>query len=333
MKVSVIGMGSWACALAQVLDDNGHSVLMWSKFSEEVEEMNSKHTAKVYLDDHVFASSIKATNSLSEVMDFANYVIFALPTKFSRTVISEIAELNYENKIFINVSKGIEPKTNLLISDVFQEVLTKNFKYAVLSGPTHAEEVVLRIISSIVSASEDEEVAKAVQGLFNNSYFRVYTSNDIIGVQIAGALKNIIAIASGICAGLGYGDNTRASLITRGLAEIVKYAVSHGANKETMYGLAGVGDLIVTTSSHHSRNFKTGLAVGKGEDPQKAIENSIMIVEGIRSCLAVHEELPDLDFEMPISLGVYKVFYEGVSPEEVIEELMSRAVRAERVEV
>lgn len=331
MNITILGTGSWACALAQVLDDNGHSVLMWSKIETEVEELNRFHTASKYLKDVTLSSTIKATNDLEQALNHSSYIVIAVASKFIRDVLISTNPLLKTKKCFINVSKGIEPETHLLVGEIVQEVIAENYfgSYVVLSGPTHAEEVIERKISTIVSASLDIEVAKQIQLFFNNNYMRVYVSDDPLGVQLGGSLKNVIAIASGICSGIGLGDNTRAALITRGLHEIVKYSLYKGAKLETLYGLAGLGDLIVTTSSVHSRNFKAGFEVGQGSDPSIAIGNSFMVVEGVRTSKALSQELKHLEIEMPISSAVYSIFYEAKDPHEALEELMARDVTTE----
>ncbi len=331
MKISVIGLGSWPLALASTLNDNGHEVLMWSALPEEVEEFNTHHTAKKYVKDVVFDSKMKATSSLKEINDFSSVILVGIPTKFYRDVITDLNGVLDNEKILINVSKGIEPVTYKLISEVISEVIDeKNIKAIVnLTGPSHAEELVLKMVTTLVSASSDMESAKLVQELFSNEYLRVYTSDDLVGTQLVSALKNIIAIAAGALAGLEKGDNVKAALITRGLAEITKYSKLRGAKTETIFGLAGLGDLIVTTSSVHSRNYQAGYRIGKGEDPKDAVNKSVMVVEGIRTCQAVVSQLDDLGIEMPIVEAVYNVYFNGVKIDDAISALMTRELKGE----
>ncbi len=331
MKVSILGLGSWALALGRALNDKGNDVLMWSKLEGEVTELNNKHTASTYFDNLVLESSIKATSSLKEVLDHANIVIIAVPTKFYRNVLKEMAGYLNCEKVIVNVSKGIEPGTFKLMSEVITEMIPSEYVNNIvnLSGPSHAEELILRKETTLVSASSDFNSASLIQEIFSMPYLRVYCSDDIIGTQLLGALKNIIALASGALAGMDKGDNAKAALLTRGLAEIKRYAMLRGAKETTVYGLAGLGDLIVTSSSPHSRNYQAGFRIGKGENPQLSVQNSVMVVEGIRTCKAVVEQLDSLDIEMPISQAIYDVFYNGLTLEQAIFKLMTRTVREE----
>ncbi|MFV0424048.1 MAG: NAD(P)H-dependent glycerol-3-phosphate dehydrogenase [Bacilli bacterium] len=329
MKVGVLGLGSWPLALAQALNDNGHEVLMWSAILEEVDEFNKNHTASKYIDNVVFDSKMKATTDISEICNHSKIILVGIPTKFYRDVLKTLSTKLDSKKFFINVSKGIEPVTHMLMSEIISEEIDKKYVDDIinLTGPSHAEELVKFMETTLVSASVNLENARLVQSLFQNEYLRVYISDDLIGTQLVGALKNIIAIAAGALVGLGKGDNIKAALITRGLAELRRYALLRGAKEETIYGLAGLGDLIVTTSSVHSRNFQAGYRIGQGENPQNAINNSVMVVEGIRTCNAVVNQLSQLDIEMPISEAVYDVYYNNVDINEAIVRLMTREHR------
>lgn len=329
MKIGVLGLGSWPLALAQALNDNGHEVLMWSAILEEVDEFNKNHTASKYIDNVVFDSKMKATTDISEICNHSKIILVGIPTKFYRDVLKTLSTKLDSKKFFINVSKGIEPVTHMLMSEIISEEIDKKYVDDIinLTGPSHAEELVKFMETTLVSASVNLENARLVQSLFQNEYLRVYISDDLIGTQLVGALKNIIAIAAGALVGLGKGDNIKAALITRGLAELRRYALLRGAKEETIYGLAGLGDLIVTTSSVHSRNFQAGYRIGQGENPQNAINNSVMVVEGIRTCNAVVNQLSQLDIEMPISEAVYDVYYNNVDINEAIVRLMTREHR------
>lgn len=330
MKIGVLGLGSWPLALARTLNDNGHDVLMWSAIAEEVEEFNNDHTASKYIDDIVFESNMKATTNLEEHCSFSSIILIVIPTKFYRNILVDMNTKLNDEKIFINVSKGIEPGTHMLMSEIItEEISGKYIKDIInLTGPSHAEELVKRMETTLVSASTNLENAALIQSLFQNKYLRVYVSDDLIGTQLVGALKNIIAIAAGALVGLGKGDNVKAALITRGLTELRRYAILRGAKEETIYGLAGLGDLIVTTSSVHSRNFQAGYRIGQGEDPTQAIDKSVMVVEGIRTCNAVVGQLESLGIEMPISETVYDVCYNGVDIHEAIINLMTKEHRS-----
>ncbi|HHX93792.1 MAG TPA: NAD(P)H-dependent glycerol-3-phosphate dehydrogenase [Tenericutes bacterium] len=329
--IAILGAGSWGTALAQVLADNNARVTLWTISEEQKEEINKHHTNKEYVGDVILPDTIFPTTSLEDAIKDTKIIVIAVPTKAIREVLGKLKEVLKDKYIFVNVAKGIEPDTNKLVSEIIEDEIPKEHieGIVILSGPSHAEEVILRQITTIVSASESETLAKQIQYLFNNDYLRVYTSTDIRGVQMCGALKNVIALASGIIAGKGYGDNTRAALITRGMAEIIRYGTHHGALKETFGGLAGIGDLIVTATSTHSRNFMAGYRVGQGEDPKESVNKSKMVVEGIRTAKAVYEELKNLNFEMPITTAVYKVFYENYDVDEAIKELMNRELKSE----
>ncbi len=331
MKVSILGLGSWALALGKTLNSQGHEVLMWSKIKEEVDELNTKHTAKTYFSDVVFDQTLKATDDLKAINEHSNIIVVAVPTRYYRDVLKELNKSISTEKIFVNVSKGIEPGTFMLMSEIIGEMIeAKNIEAIVnLSGPSHAEELVLKGETTLVSASENYDASVLIQKIFSAPYLRVYCSDDIIGTQLLGALKNIVAIASGALSGMGKGDNAKAALITRGLAEIKRYALARGAKESSIYGLAGLGDLIVTASSLHSRNFQAGYRIGQGENPQKSVENSVMVVEGIRTCKAVVEQIEIMDIEMPITRAIYDVFYNGLTLEQAIFKLMTRTVREE----
>ncbi len=236
-----------------------------------------------------------------------------------------------EEKIFVNVSKGIEPGTFKLMSEIITEMLPNEYigNIVNLSGPSHAEELILRKETTLVSASLDFNAASLIQEIFSMPYLRIYCSDDLIGTQLLGALKNVIALASGALVGMNKGDNAKAALLTRGLEEIKRYALKRGAKESTVYGLAGLGDLIVTASSVHSRNFQAGYRIGKGENPQLSVQNSVMVVEGIRTCKAVVEQLEHMDIEMPISQAIYDVFYNNQTLEQAIFKLMTKTVREE----
>ena len=255
-KVSIIGAGSWGTAIAFVLAENGHDCLLWARRSEQAEEINTAHTNQSYLPGATLPGNLRATSNLREAVGHGETIIVAVPTKAIRPICQQINELLAEPKLFVHVSKGIEPDTHKCISEMIEEEIDeKNCRaVVVLSGPSHAEEVVGRQPTTVTAASTNEEAAKEIQDLFMSQYFRVYTNTDVVGVEIGAALKNVIALGAGISDGLGYGDNAKAALITRGLAEISRLGVKMGANPLTFAGLTGLGDLIVTCTSVHSRN-------------------------------------------------------------------------------
>lgn len=330
-NVTVIGAGSWGTALSTVLIDNNHDVLLWSRNDEQVAEINKYHTNKDYLSDTKLPTELKATSDLEKAVKHAKVLLFVVPTGAIRPVAKQVAAYMSEEKVIIHAAKGLEIDTRLRISEILKEELPNDKIEGVvaLSGPSHAEEVVKHDITSITSASEDERLAKFVQQLFINDYFRIYTNPDIIGVEIGAALKNIIALGSGILSGYGYGDNAKAALITRGLAEITRFGEKINANPITFLGLSGVGDLIVTCASTHSRNFQAGHYIGSGYSLEETLEKIGMVVEGVYTTRAANELAEELQVEMPITSAIYHVLYENVSVEEAITKLMNREGKSE----
>lgn len=326
MKVAVIGAGSWGTALAIVLADNGHEVQLWTRRKEQAEELNNNHTNEAYLPNRRIPDTIRATTDIESCVRTSDYILLVVPTIAMRETVRKISPFLHEDTVLIHASKGIEPETHLRVSEMIEEELREDFHtpIVVLSGPSHAEEVSDRKPTTVAVSSESIELAEKVQDLFMNDYFRVYTNEDVVGVEIGGALKNIIALSIGMNDGLGYGDNAKAALMTRGLAEIVRLGVKLGANPLTFAGLSGLGDLIVTCTSKHSRNWQAGYQLGKGKTVQEVLEEMEMVVEGIRTTKAVYELSKRLEVEMPITNALYTVLFESVSPEEVGKKLMKR---------
>lgn len=330
--ITVIGAGSWGTALAQLLDDNKQTVKLYDISPERVEEINQKHTNEFFLPGVKLSETIRAYSDLSEALEDSEMVLMVVPTKVIRSSLKSINQALDHPVIFVNASKGIEPNTYKRVSEIVYEEIDadKLLGFVSLTGPSHAEEVIQRQLTSITAASDKMELAKRVQETFNNEhYFRVYTANDLIGAEIGGSLKNIIALAAGIIAGLGYGDNTRAALITRGLAEMRRLAVAMGAKEETLFGLAGIGDLVVTATSQHSRNFQAGYRIGSGSNLKEALASMTMVVEGVRSCEAAYQYAKDHNIEMPITFAVYDVIFNEVEPRDAIKELMCRDLKEE----
>lgn len=330
MKISVIGGGAWGTTLSQALSDNKHEVLIREINPVFVEKINEEHTHPFF--DVTIPSSISATLDLKEVVDFSDIIMISIPTKFIRSVLTEVNELIKTPKLFINVSKGIEPNTSYCVSQIVSEVIepSKLKGYVNLSGPSHAEEVILRKLTALVSASENEEHAKFVQNLFSNKrYLRVYTSNDVIGVETAGAIKNAIAIVSGICSGMGLGENARAFLISRGVLEIVKITEVLGGKTQTAYGLSGVGDLIVTASSNNSRNFQCGLKIGRGMNAVDAEQSISQTVEGIKTIKAAYEIGKKYNLDLPIIENAYLIVTGELNPKEALDTILNRSLKKE----
>ena len=329
-KVAILGAGSWATALAVLLANKGPQATVWSRRAQLAEEINDKRENMRYLPGVILPDKLKFTANLEEVLAGAGYVIFGVPSFAFRGVLREVLPYLPSGSLIINGAKGLELDTLMRLSEVFsQEAGTRKLGYVVLSGPSHAEEVSRGIPTAVVCAGYSEKYVAAAQDLFMTENFRVYTSSDIKGVELGGALKNIIALGTGISEGLGFGDNTTAALMTRGLAEITRLGVTMGANPSTFAGLAGVGDLIVTCTSRHSRNRRAGIEIGKGRSLQEALAIVNMVVEGVRTTSAARR-LADLHrVEMPITEQIYLVLYDNLPPREAVFNLMRRDRRNE----
>lgn len=331
-KISVIGAGSWGSALARILGDNQHDVLLYDTDYDVVDEINQYHTNLKKLPVGRLPERVKATNVMKEALDFAQIVILAVPTKVLREVLSQMNEYLTSPKLFVNTSKALEPKTFLRVSEVLREVIDETYiqGFVALTGPSHAEEVIRQMLTTICAVSNNRADAVKVQYLFNNhTYFRVYTGNDLIGSELCGSIKNVYAIASGMLEGLGLGDNARAGLIARALVEMKRIVVALGAKEETLYGLTGIGDLVVTTTSHHSRNFQAGVKLAQGKNLDETIASMSMVVEGARTAEAVYFKSKTLGLETPIIDAVYRVIYEKQGVQEAVNELMMRSLKDE----
>ncbi|WP_342472765.1 NAD(P)H-dependent glycerol-3-phosphate dehydrogenase [Metasolibacillus sp. FSL H7-0170] len=330
-RITVLGAGSWGTALAIVLAENGHNTLLWTHREDQAQEINKQHTNKKYLPNTILPQNLVATANLAQAAEHASTIVVAVPTKAIREVCGNLAHLLQKKTLFVHVSKGIEPDTLLRISELMQESIGDNLieDIVVLSGPSHAEEVVLQHPTTVTAACENSFSAEKIQDLFMNGYFRVYTSEDITGVEIGGALKNVIALAAGITDGLNYGDNAKAALITRGLAEITRLGVKMGGNPFTFAGLTGMGDLIVTCTSVHSRNWRAGNMLGKGMPLAEVLEQMGMVVEGIRTTKAAHQLALKYDVAMPITAALYDVLFSDKTPKEAVDELMIRMKKPE----
>lgn len=329
-KIFVIGAGGWGTTLANLLSFK-FDVIIWAREKEVVDEINNNHTNQIFLPGISLNPKLKATDTL-EIIDDFRFVVNAVPTQFIRNIYSNLKNNDFSNKILINTSKGIEQNTTYRISEIFFDVLDlPEENYVVLSGPSHAEEVARKIPTTIVAASSDLTNAKLVQQMFSTPEFRVYTSNDIIGTEIGGALKNVLAIASGIIDGLGYGDNTKAALITRGLAEIVRLGVACGAHPWTFSGLSGLGDLFVTCNSKHSRNRLVGELIGKGQTLEQITSSMKMVAEGVATTKSAIKLGEKHQVELPITQQVNRILFENLSPTQAINELMTRESKHEWV--
>lgn len=333
-KIAVLGAGSWGSILANVLVENGHDVTLYSNSSAVAEEINQKHTNEHYLKDVTFPTNLTATTNMAQAVAGAEMILFVVPTKATRSVAHELNQILTTAKqkpLIVHASKGLELGSHKRLSQVLAEEIAPQNRQgiAVLSGPSHAEEVARKDITLITAAASDLANAKEVQSLFMNDYFRVYTNIDVVGVEMGAAFKNIIAIGAGALHGLGYGDNAKAALMTRGLAEISRLGLAFGADPLTFIGLSGVGDLIVTCTSVHSRNWRTGNALGQGK-PLSQIEAEMgMVIEGVNTCKAAYELAAQQGIEMPITEAIYNVIYQGHDIKPEIAALMQREGKSE----
>ncbi|QDW98780.1 NAD(P)H-dependent glycerol-3-phosphate dehydrogenase [Staphylococcus agnetis] len=330
-NITVLGTGSFGSALANVLAENKHHVLMWGKNQSTIDEINTQHTNVNYLKDAQLDTSIKATTHLDAAIDHSDIFIIALPTKAIREVMGQVNEKLHSKKSFIHVTKGIENGTFKRVSEMLEDTISPDFNagIGILSGPSHAEEVVIKQPTTVAAASENPKLRQLIQDLFMTDYLRVYTNDDLVGVELGGALKNIIAIASGVVSGMGYGDNAKAALITRGLAEITRLGVKLGADPLTFQGLGGIGDLIVTCTSTHSRNFSLGYKLGKGQKLDDILKDMNMVAEGVYTTQSVYNLAQQEGVEMPITKALYRVLFEDQPVEKELKILMGRDKKAE----
>lgn len=332
MKVLVFGAGSWGTSLAQVLVDNNHDVILYGNDKNVVDEINTKHTNSKYFGSEVILpSNLKASNSYKEYLNDIDILVIGVPTIAYREVLTEINKNLNKKLYFVSVGKGFDPTTEKRLSETIKEIIPSQKRYPIISliGPSHAEEVVLRLLTCITSTCTDLKVGQLIQKVFSNSYFRVYTNDDEIGAEYGASIKNVIAIASGILQGLGYGDNTRAALMTRGLAEMVRFGTKLGGKLTTYLGLTGIGDLLVTCTSIHSRNFNAGLIIGKDDSSENFLKNNKMTVEGIRTSKVIHDMAIENNIDMPVVEGVYQILYENKKPSDIIKQVMNRPLKNE----
>lgn len=333
-KIAVLGAGSWGSVLANVLNENGHQVELWTYKSSQATEINDQHTNSKYIKNFRFSDKLRATTDMNEVLTDADVVLFVVPTKAVREVAVQVCDTlraNNNAPLLVHASKGLELGTHKRISEIINEEIPGGYCKGIvaLSGPSHAEEVARHDLTLITAASEDLALAKEVQELFMNDYLRIYTNTDLVGVELGAAFKNIIALGAGALHGLGYGDDAKAALMTRGLAEISRLGVSFGADPLTFIGLSGVGDLIVTCTSVHSRNWRAGDQLGSGKKLADVIADMGMVIEGINTCKAAYELAAQKQIEMPITTAIYNVLYKDADIKEEIGNLMTRQGKSE----
>lgn len=333
MRIGVIGAGTWGVALARMLTNSNHDVTVWSAIQEEIDTLSATRTHK-NLPGAQIPAATKFTKDLSLAAKDKDILLLAVPSVYVRDTTKKLSPYITDGQIIVNVAKGIEENTLYMMTEVINDELekhssAKDVKLIALSGPTHAEEVAKDLPTTIISACEDEGAAKLVQDVFMNTCMRVYTHFDVRGVELSGAMKNIIALATGISTGLGFGDNTKAALITRGIAEIRRLGLKMGCCDQTFSGLAGIGDLIVTATSEHSRNNRCGKLIGSGVKPAEAIKQIGMVVEGINALPAAIALAKKYDVELPITETAYSVIFEDVDPKAAVLTLMTRDKKAE----
>lgn len=326
--ITVLGGGSWGTAVSKLLTENKHDVTIWIRDYNRASIIDKERENKKYLPGILLPNELKISSNVEDSIANSDMIVLAVPTQQVRSVLEALKHRIDKKTIIVNLSKGLEKNTLLRVSEICTGILPEN-SFVVLSGPSHAEEVALKMPTTVVAASEDDRCSKIVQDVFMNEYFRVYTNSDVIGVEIGGALKNVIALAAGISDGLGFGDNTKAALINRGIQEISRLAEKMGADKLTFLGLSGIGDLIVTCTSMHSRNRRAGILIGKGYAIDDAVSEIGMVVEGILTTHAAHELADKLSVEMPIVEELYGVLFENEMAAHAVEKLMNREKKDE----
>lgn len=323
MNIGILGAGTWGIALAKMLSNSGHYVQVWSAIAPEIDQLSATRTQK-NLPNMIIPEAVKFTKKIKEVCSDKDVLVFAVPSVYVRNTAKQASLYIKDGQVIVDVAKGIEAETLMTLSEVITDEIKANVNVVALSGPTHAEEVAQDLPSAIVSACGDLRIAEKVQDVFMNSCMRVYTNTDVKGVELCGALKNIIALASGMSAGLGYGDNAKAALITRGLAEIARLGEKMGCMRDAFAGLAGMGDIIVTATSMHSRNNRCGYLIGQGYETADAIKRVGMVVEGINAIPAALALVEKCDVDMPIVRAVDAIVNHQADPKVVIADLMGR---------
>ena len=332
MIFCVLGAGSWGTSLAEILAENGFDVTLYARKKEVSDEINNEHSNNSYFPFPLeLNKNLKSTSDMDVALKNADVVLISVPSAQYRNVLNQMAKLLKKKVIIVSTAKGFDPETNERLSEVIREIIPSSKIDSVMSliGPSHAEEVIKKLFTCVSVIGIDEDKLKIIQRAFSNDYFRVYTNTDEIGAEYAAALKNVMAIASGIMTGLGYGDNTRAALITRGLAEMTRFGMAMGGKIETYLGLTGLGDLMVTCTSNFSRNFQAGLAIGKANSAKEFLLNNKKTVEGLKTAGVIHFKAEEQGIEMPITEAVYSVLFLGESPSDVAKTLINRALKPE----
>jgi glycerol-3-phosphate dehydrogenase (NAD(P)+) len=328
MNITVMGTGGWGTALAVLLHGNGNRVVLWGRLKEEVDPILAARENKAFLPGVKIPKDIVVTLDTKSALHDAEMVVLAVPSHGMRPICKQVGEFLPSGAALVHVAKGIENETGARMSEIISEVLQGN-DCVVLSGPSHAEEVGRGVPTAVVVASKNAQRAALAQKAFMNERFRIYTHDDVVGVELGGALKNVIAIAAGVCDGIGFGDNTKAALCTRGLAEMARLGVALGARGETFFGLSGIGDLIVTAFSRHSRNRGFGERLGKGESVEGILSSTQMVAEGVKTAKSAVQLAQRQGVEVPIAREVFAIIYEGKPPKQAVRDLMTREAKPE----
>lgn len=328
MKIAVIGSGSWGCAIASVLAEKGNDVALWSYFAQESENLKKHRENKQNLPGLILPENVTYTSDLKTAVTDCPVIVMVTPSSVIGTTAEAMAPFVQDGAVVVCASKGFDSKTQKTLTETIKDAVPK-VTVAALSGPSHAEEVAKKMPTMLVAACEDLSVAKMLQDLFMTDNLRIYTSTDVLGVELGGALKNIVALCAGISDGLGFGDNTKAALMTRGMTEITRLGIAMGASLSTFSGLSGIGDLIVTCTSMHSRNRRAGILIGQGKSKDEAMNEVNMVVEGVYATKEAYKLSKRLGVEMPLTEQAYRVLFEGASPRESVEQLMTREKKHE----
>ena len=327
-KISILGHGGWGTALAVLLERIGHEVMVWGHEEDYIAEINKNHANPKFLPNIPISKKIKYTSNFEECVMFGSVIVFAIPTQYLRNVVYSMRLIPIGTRTIVSVAKGVEKKTLLRPSEIIESILGKQ-KNVVLSGPSHAEEVARGIPSCVVAAARNVQWAADVQQIFSDNAFRIYTASDVLGVEMGGALKNVVAIAAGVCEGLGYGTNSKAALLSRGILEMMHLGVKMGANPNTFIGLSGIGDLITTCFSEYGRNLMVGRQIGEGKKLSEILDGMNMVAEGVETTRSVMELAEKYQVDMPIVKETHKILFEEKNPRRAVEDLMSRALKKE----
>ncbi len=328
-KVTVLGDGGWGTAVAIVNARCKNDVVLWSAFPDYAQVLKETRENVKFLPGVPLPANLRISTDLKEAISSSQIIVLAIPTQFVRTILHKVKEIDIDHKIFVSVSKGIERQTGLRPSEIVYSILGDKVHLVVLSGPSHAEEVARNIPTLVVAASKDPRIATQVQQAMMDTYFRIYVQTDVVGVEMGGALKNVIAIAAGICDGLKFGDNTKAGLLSRGLLEMARLGIKMGANPNTFFGLSGMGDLVTTCFSQHGRNLRVGRELGEGKKIKDILGGMQMVAEGVDTAAALHELCAKIGIELPILDEVYKVLFEEKSPRQAVIDLLNRDAHEE----